>query len=410
MSEAIIHIGDFLFVVGEGTVAVICNPAATGMDPIVPTFYPFSSSGFKKHLSGLCSTAAGDTPGFCYDHTIQYAVAMTGKLYTPPRVPGLPEILVRLVIVVALLMTTILVLYFEQGLIDNHTGQAPRFWDCVYFAFITITTVGYGDIVPTTTFSRLTDALLLTPIRFVVLFIFIGTAYQLAVKRFQEEYRMKKAVARLDSHVIICGYGATGDAAVRELLLQGTPADQIVVLAMSEVSLQAAADLGVVAVAGDATRENVLKSVAVEKASHVLICPGRDDTAVLIALTVRDLNPQAHIVSMCHEEENVKLLQRSGAQTIVTPASAGGNLMAAATRRSHLVETMQDMLSVGGGLQLDERPVHDNEVGKASGDLDGLAVVRVYRKGTFYNAGGLPELEKGDVIVFVTGAAGTQEN
>ncbi|HIJ65919.1 MAG TPA: potassium channel family protein [Candidatus Hydrogenedentes bacterium] len=330
---------------------------------------------------------------------------MAGRLYTPVRLPGLKSVLIRFAILLSVLAATVLILYFEKGLEDTQTGKHPGFADCIYFTMVTITTVGYGDIVPVDTTSRLIDALLLTPVRFFVIFVFFGTAYQLIIKRFQEEYRMKHAVGKFDAHVIVCGFGATGRAAVQELLLQGTPTDQIVVLDLAEDALKEAVETGVVAVSGDATRENVLKSVAIERATNVLVCPGRDDTAVLVALTVRDLNAEAHVIAMCHEQENAKLLERSGAHTIVSRAAAGGNLMAAATRRAHIVETMQDLLSVGGSLQLDERPVAPSEVEKHPAQLENVAVVRVYRGEKRFDLAALPTLETNDTIVFIKAGA-----
>ena len=75
--------------------------------------------------------------------------------------------------------------------------------------------------------------------------------------------------------------------------------------------------------------------------------------------------------------------------------------MAAATRRAHLVETMEDILSVCGALQLDERPVAPSEVGKHPTDFEDVAVLRVYRGGRHYNVSDLPGLEDGDTIIFV---------
>ncbi|MDH4087663.1 MAG: ion channel [Nitrospira sp.] len=57
------------------------------------------------------------------------------------------------------------------------------FSDVVYFTMITVTTVGYGDIVPISTHARLLDALVITPIRFGLWFLFLGTAYQLIIRR-----------------------------------------------------------------------------------------------------------------------------------------------------------------------------------------------------------------------------------
>ncbi len=333
---------------------------------------------------------------------------MRAKLYTQAGPPGLRSLLVRVAFLLGLLATVVLVVYFEGGLEDSRTGAHPGFWDCVYFSLVTITTVGYGDIVPVETSSRLVDAFLLTPIRFIIIFTFLGTAYQLVLKRFQEDYRMKRAVDKLKNHVIICGYGATGRAAVQELLLEGRPANQIVVVASSETSLNDAADLGVIAVRGDATHENVLQSVAIDRAAHVLVCPGRDDTAVLIALTAHELNPNAQLIAMCHEAENVKQLERSRVHTVITPASVGGNLMAAATRREHLVETLQEVLSVGGAIQLDEREAQPEEVGKRPGEVGGMAIVRLYRGTRHFDVPNLPTIESGDILVYIAAGSVSQ--
>ena len=331
----------------------------------------------------------------------QYAHPMAVKLYTPVETPGVRGLLVRLGVLLALLLVAVVIVYIEGGLVDSHTGETPEFLDCIYFVLVTVTTVGYGDIVPVETTSRLTDAFVLTPIRFFVIFIFFGTAYQLVLQRFREEYRMKRAVDRLDHHIIVCGFGNTGRVAAQELLLQGTPPHQIVALDTDEAALAEAANLGLVAIHGDPTREQVLNSVAIDRAAHVLICPGRDDTAVLAALTTRALNPGVNVIAMCLEEENVKVLRSGGVHTIISRASAGGNLMAAATRRAHLVETMQDILSVGGALKLDERPVAPSEVGKHPADIEDVAVLRIYRAGRHYNVSDLPALEDGDTIIFV---------
>lgn len=328
---------------------------------------------------------------------------MTAKLHKPARQHQLHDLLVRLGIIGLVLFVTVVAMYIEGGHKDARTGEAPDFVGCIYFTMVTITTVGYGDIVPVTTFARLVDAFVLTPIRFFVFLLFVGFAYQFAFKRLQEDYLMKLAVKKLQEHIIVCGYGETGRAAVEELLLQGTPPGQLVVIDTNEDALDRAARHEVVAVAGDATRERVLKDVAIERASHVLICPGRDDTAVLIALTAHDLNPRAQLVVMCHEAENVRLVERSGANTIISPASAGGNLMAAATRQKHIVNTMKDILTVGGTLRMDERLVREDEVGKHPSELEGLAAVRVYRDGAHFDLTHFPTLESGDILVFVTG-------
>lgn len=210
---------------------------------------------------------------------------------------------------------------------------------------------------------------------------------------------MTRAVQNLKNHIVVCGFGETGQVAVQELLASGRAPEQIVVLETDEAVLDQAVKLEVVAMLGDATKEHVLRSVAIERASHILICPGRDDTTVLIALTAHDLNPSAHLAAKCHHAENVHLIERSGVDTIVPPSA--GNLIAAATRRPHLVDTMKDLLRIGGSAYLDERRVTDDEIGKRPSELDEVAVVRVYRDGMHFDVGKLPTLQKKDVIVYV---------
>ncbi|MDH5337004.1 MAG: ion channel [Nitrospira sp.] len=71
---------------------------------------------------------------------------------------------------------------YGGGLRDQADGEMS-FSDVVYFTMITVTTVGYGDIVPISTHARLLDALVITPIRFGLWFLFLGTAYQLIIRR-----------------------------------------------------------------------------------------------------------------------------------------------------------------------------------------------------------------------------------
>ena len=331
-------------------------------------------------------------------------------LYTPADLfPG-RTLLFRLGLVLALLGGLIVILWLDkEGLRDQVDGQMS-FSDVVYFAMVTITTVGYGDIVPVTQRARWIDALIVTPVRLFVWFLFLGTAYQLIIRRYMEGYRMAKMQARLDRHVIVCGFGNTGFAAVKELLAKQTAPDQIVVIDGLDERVRSAVEYGVVAIRGDAAQESVLKDAVIERAQAVIIAAGRDDTNALILLTARHLNAQARMIVSAKQDENVKLFRQGGADTIISPATFGGYALAAAVDQAHLPQYLEDLLTVGGRVRLVERTVSAVEAGKTATDFRPDVLLRVYRAGTILSPWDLQDgerLQAGDTIVLLESAKKT---
>ncbi|MFC1736143.1 potassium channel family protein [Candidatus Hydrogenedentota bacterium] len=331
-------------------------------------------------------------------------------LFSPARDIGFPVIARRVSILLGVLALVTLIHWWEGangGLKDSSDGEMS-FIDAVYFTMVTVTTVGYGDIVPVASRARVIDAFLVTPIRIMALFLVYGTAYQVVYRRFSEGFRMKKIAARLNGHVIVAGYGFTGRAVCSELELKGNSPDAIVVIDPDEERVQEAANAGHVALKGDASREKMLAIAAIEKAANIIVCLERDDTAVLVCLTARDMNPNINIIAAAREEENFKLLERSGANMVVSPSVAAGNLMAAGTRHPRLAATMTDIMTQGGKLILNEMVAGPAETGKRAKELRGMSVLRIYRGKTAYGIDKLDTMQiaKSDVIIYVeTGSA-----
>jgi voltage-gated potassium channel len=246
---------------------------------------------------------------------------------------------------------------------------------------ITITTVGYGDIVPVSDQARLIDAFFVTPVRIFVWFIFLGTAYQLIIQRLIEEWRMTRLQNDLRDHVVLCGFGHSGSIAAAELLLRGWDPGEIVVIDSSANEVQRAADRGFIGMHGDASSEELLKVAAVDRASSVIVSVGRDDTTVLIVLTLREIARQVRIVARVGEQENVKLVRASGADVIVSPPRFGGYLLADAVESNATVEFVAEALTFRGGFQLHERDPDAAELGRAARDLAGSLVVEIRRDG-----------------------------
>jgi voltage-gated potassium channel len=288
-------------------------------------------------------------------------------------------LVVRVALVLSLLLAVVLLFWLDRdGLRDNLDG-AVSFVDVVYFSMVTVTTVGYGDIVPVTPRARLIDAALVTPIRLFIWLIFLGTAYQLVIQRLIEDIRMRRLQSTLQDHVVICGFGHGGRSAARELVSRGLAPGSVLVIDPARPALEAAAEAGLIGLLGDATQEQTLRQAMVETARAVFVCTGRDDTTVLIVLTVRHLYPTVRIVAMVQEEENDKIIRHSGADVTVLPSHLGGVLAADSLESANLAGYVMDLISAGGRVTLVEREARPEDVGRALREVaDGL-VLRVNR-------------------------------
>ncbi len=305
--------------------------------------------------------------------------AVRPRFYRAGRLGPLTTLAIRAVAVLVLVGIALGGHWIDRdGLRDNSDGTVT-FLDIVYFTVITVTTVGYGDIVPVSTSARMFDTFVVTPIRIFVFLIFLGSAYSFMLRQGWERWRMGLIRRELKDHVIVCGYGRSGTAAVAELLERGHDPGDIVVVDERADRLRLAEELGVATVEGDATHNRVLSIAKVEAAAQVIVSPGRDDTAVLIVLTIRRLSPHAGIAVAIAAIENELLARDAGATIIVNPVSFGGQLLAQCTAGPHIADYMADLVTRGGSVELRERGVRPDEIGRSVREIVGGQVLRLYR-------------------------------
>jgi voltage-gated potassium channel len=319
----------------------------------------------------------------------------------PPEV----TLLLRIGFVLLLIAAVFLVFLLDRdGLQDNIDGHISVS-DVFYFTMVTITTVGYGDIVPVTDQARLIDAFFVTPVRLFVWLTFLGTAYQLVIQRLLEEWRMLRVQRELKDHVILCGYGHSGSIAASELLLRGWEPGQIAVIDPDAEAVARAAERGFIGLHGDASSEQILRVAGVQRARSVIVSVGRDDTTVLIVLTVRALSDTVRIIASVSESENVKLVRSGGADETVSPSRFGGYLMADAVAARGTIDFVSDLLSYRGNCQLVERPARAEEVGRVAREIAGTVIVEIRRGSRRLGCWGDTGLriEAGDRVVAIDG-------
>ena len=315
---------------------------------------------------------------------------------------------VRVSIAIALLVLAFSLLWFDRaGLRDNIDGHLS-FADVIYFTMITVTTVGYGDIVPISERARLIDAFLITPIRVFLWLIFLGTAAEFLLKRSWENWRMRRIQHTLNGHVVLAGFGRSGQNAMAELLAAGTDVNKIVVIDADAESIEVAKRAGVATIKGDATRDEVQKAVRIEYAESIMISCGRDDTSILTVLTARQLAPGIRIAVAVRNADNEDLAQQAGANVVVNPVSFTGLLLAASSHGEHLADYLRDLATARGDVRLRERKVTADEVGQSLQDVCGGRAVRLYRGKTSLSPWDPkpPRIKAGDQILELVPSGG----
>ena len=284
-------------------------------------------------------------------------------------------------LVLGLLLFAVGIHWLErEGLKDTHDGHVS-FTDALYFTMISVTTTGYGDIVPVSDRARMFDAFVVTPIRIFFVLIFIGTAYTFVFRRTWDKLRMERIQKNLDCHVIVAGFGTSGAEALDELLARGVPPTEVVVVDPNPEALERPLSLGCAVLEADATRDKTLQAVRVEQARAMIVSAGRDDTAILITLTARHLAPSLKISVAVRNEDNELLARQAGATTVINPVSFAGLLLAGSTHGAHISDYIADLASSSGRVRLSERQVRDEECGRPLSEITVGLGVRLYRDG-----------------------------
>jgi voltage-gated potassium channel len=315
----------------------------------------------------------------------------------------LRTIAVRVLVAVALIVFVALLTYIgRDGYVDPADDEVSLL-DALYYSTVSITTTGYGDVRPESDSARLVTTLLVTPARVLFLIVLVGTTLEVLAERTRATYRLSRWRRTLRDHVIICGFGTKGRAAATTLIGHGLPRERIVVVDEREGPRSEATAMGLAAVAGSAATQEVLREAGIETAAQVVVAVSRDDAAVLATLTARELNPSATIVAAVREDENAHLLHESGASSVVTSSSAAGRLLGLATTAPHITEVLEDLLSVGSGLDIVKRPITDEEVGPLMHLHSRSPVLAVARDGELlrFDDPRASELKPGDHVVML---------
>lgn len=223
--------------------------------------------------------------------------------------------------------------------------------DAAYMTVITLATVGYGETQPLGSRGRLfTIALILLG---VVNIGYIVNRFTEAIIEgyFQEGIRLrqqKRLMESLTQHYIICGFSRTGRQIAKEFRSEGV---SFVVIDSEIESVQRAQNEGYTAYQGDATLDDTLLKVGIERAICIVAALPSDAENLYTVLSAKTLNPEIRAIARASTEEALQKLQRGGADEVISPYITGGKRMAAAALRPQVLDFVDGILT-GADRQL----------------------------------------------------------
>ena len=218
--------------------------------------------------------------------------------------------------------------------------------DCLYMTVITLTTAGFGEILPigATPLGRpFTIVLLLGGTVAVGWFVASAAAVLIEgeLTGFAWRRRMDNLVKKLHGHTVVCGAGSTGIHCIRELAAVGRPF--VVVEAREEVAREISTHYRCPVVVGDATHDEILLEAGLERASGVISALTEDKDNLFVTVTARALNPSLRIVAKAIDPRADAKLRRAGADSVVSPNMIGGQRMVAEMVRPEVVSFLDVM-------------------------------------------------------------------
>ena len=284
-------------------------------------------------------------------------------------------------------------------------------FDSFYMALITLTTVGYAEVHPLSHAGRIFNSFLIA-IGVTTVFFAIGVIAQFALEAELGNYfgrrRQKKMLDRLSNHYIVCGGGRVGRSVIRDLVRNNAP---FVLVDNDHDSAEWALEAGHMAVVADATQDETLQAVHIDRAQGLVAALATDAQNVYVALTARGMNKDLTIVARASDDQAIAKLKRAGANVVFTPYSYTGHRLAQALLRPH-VASFLDIASAFQGSDLDLQ-IEQIQVGKASRCTSktlhdaglpqkfGVIVLAVVKAGgqMQFNPSASTVMEPGDVLI-----------
>ncbi|MBW9222105.1 NAD-binding protein [Methanothermococcus sp. SCGC AD-155-C09] len=251
-----------------------------------------------------------------------------------------------LVLATVILFATLGLMYFEGW----------SFFTALYVTIITLSTVGYGDITPTTFWGRVLTLLYIICGVGAMAYTFASISGFIIEGQLKKIVRLKKMESKLKSirdHYIVCGFGKIGKIVSKKFDSAGVP---YVVIDINEKNLTNELEnyKNLIYVVGDATLDEVLIKAEIKRAKGLIATVNSDAENLFITISAKELNPNIYIIAKAEAETTTDKLIKTGADRVVSPYSIGGLRIAEMALRPEILDFVSTLM--------DE--THDMEIGR----------------------------------------------
>jgi voltage-gated potassium channel len=233
-------------------------------------------------------------------------------------------------------------------------------FDAFYMSLTTITTVGYGEIRGLSRAGRVFNSFLII-FGVTALLLAMGamtqTIIELEFSRYFAKRRVKRMIDKLDRHYIVCGFGKVGRGAAFELKRAGVP---FIVIERSDDKVERAIRDGMLAVHGDATRDENLRELGVNRASGLIAALSTDADNLFLVISAKALNAKMLVSARVIDENSEEKLKRAGADTTVASYNVTGTRLAQGLLRPHVVQFLDSAtMNLGPNIGIEQLRVSE---------------------------------------------------
>lgn len=293
------------------------------------------------------------------------------------------------------------------------TGKQYDIFDCFFMTFITITTIGFGEIIPLQNFVGarfFTVIIAMAGIGFIT--YFLSTLAAVVIEGyFTKNYlksKMKKEIDQLENHYILCGLNAYTDKILEELV--DTHKGHVIIDpnqdTLAELHNRLKKECYII---GDPTEDDILKKAGIERAKGLFAATDDDNINLVISLSAKRLNPKLRVVAFCFNLKNAEKMELAGADRVVSPTNIGGIRMASEMLRPTVTNFLDFMLREDNkSSKIEEIMVSAEYHGKTMKEIDisGLRSTMVMaiknKDGWIFKPGEDFYVYEGDILIVMT--------